>query len=256
MIHGEVVVNCTCEQRGSSGSLTSCVGKGPGDVPNIITYHLDDSKTGSGIYIRKDKDMTYNNVTSNVETGVRSQQGHVAVNDKSSNRDIPPYSNAKFNKNMEINEKDYNKLNSIQDDIKVNANSMTNIRKGDNFSPVLGGENVINNHKSVLDTDNNVYKANGGSDISNKENIKILGFNAVQSSEKKMGVDAVPNLELKPIPIYRDNGFSEGSEKYRPDYERDSMSDPWNMETWTTALQTCLSLNKKKSLNTDFFKHK
>jgi hypothetical protein len=23
------------------------------------------------------------------------------------------------------------------------------------------------------------------------------------------------------------------------------MSYPWNMETWTTALQTCLSLNKK-----------
>jgi hypothetical protein len=45
--------------------------------------------------------------------------------------------------NMEINEKDYDKLNSIQDDIKVNVNSMTNIRKGDNFSPVLGGENVI-----------------------------------------------------------------------------------------------------------------
>jgi hypothetical protein len=44
---------------------------------------------------------------------------------------------------MEINEKDYDKLNSIQDDIKVNVNSMTNIRKGDNFSPVLGGENVI-----------------------------------------------------------------------------------------------------------------
>ena len=43
---------------------------------------------------------------------------------------------------MEINEKDYNKLNSIQDDIKVNVNSMTNIRKGDNSSPVLGGENV------------------------------------------------------------------------------------------------------------------
>jgi hypothetical protein len=38
-----------------------------------------------------------------------------------------------FNKNMEINEKDYNKLNSIQDDIKVNVNSMTNIRKGDNI---------------------------------------------------------------------------------------------------------------------------
>lgn len=92
MIHGEFVVNCTCEQRGMSGSLTSCVGKGPGDVPNIITYHLDDSKTGSGIYIRKDKDMTYNNVTSSVETGVRSQQGHVAVNDKSSNRDVLPYS--------------------------------------------------------------------------------------------------------------------------------------------------------------------
>jgi hypothetical protein len=47
-----------------------------------------------------------------------------------------------FNKNMEIIEKDYNKLNSIQDDIKVNVNSMTNIRKGDNSSPVLGGENV------------------------------------------------------------------------------------------------------------------
>jgi hypothetical protein len=28
-----------------------------------------------------------------------------------------------------------------------------------------------------------------------------------------MGVDAVPNLELKPIPIYRDNGFSEGPKK-------------------------------------------
>jgi hypothetical protein len=74
-----------------------------------------------------------------------------------------------------------------------------------------------NNHKSVLDTDNNVYKINGGSDISNIENIKILGFNAVQSSEKKMGVDAVPNLELKQIPIYRDNGFSEGPKKKRPD---------------------------------------
>ena len=68
-----------------------------------------------------------------------------------------------------------------------------------------------------------------------------------------MGVDAVPNLELKPIPIYRDNGFSEGPEKNRPDYERASMSYPWNMETWTTALQTCLSLNQKNSLNTDFF---
>lgn len=149
VIHGEVVVNCTCEQRGTSGSLTACVGKGPGDVPNIITYHLDDSKTGNEIYIRKDKDMTYNNTTSSVETGVRSQQGHVSVNDESSNRDILPYSNTKFNKNMEINEENYNKLNNIQDDIKINANSMMNIRKGDNSSPILGGENVINNHKSV-----------------------------------------------------------------------------------------------------------
>ena len=41
-----------------------------------------------------------------------------------------------------------------------------------------------------------------------------------------MGVDAVPNLELKPIPINRDNGFSEGLEKNRPDYERNSMSYP------------------------------
>jgi hypothetical protein len=53
-----------------------------------------------------------------------------------------------------------------------------------------------------------------------------LGFNVVQSSEKKMGVDAVPNLKLKPIPINRDNGFSEGPEKNRPDYERASMSYP------------------------------
>lgn len=52
-----------------------------------------------------------------------------------------------------------------------------------------------------------------------------------------MAVDAAPNLELnlKPIPIYRDYGFSEGPEKNRPDYESD-MSDPW-----TTALQTFLS---------------
>lgn len=230
VIHGEVVVNCTCEQRGASGSLTSCVGKGHGDVPNIITYHLDDSKTGSEMYIRKDKDMTYNNITSSVETGVRIQQGHASVNDESSSRNIPPYSNTRFNKNMKINEENYNKLNSIQDDIKVNANSMTNIRKGDNLSPILEGENIINNHKSVLDTDNNVYDVNAGSDTSNKENMNILGFNTVPSSEKKMdnvlSLYAVPNLELKPIPIYRNNGFSEGTETNRPDSVRDSMSGP------------------------------
>jgi hypothetical protein len=59
--------------------------------PSLFTSTIYNNFTVN--HFRKDKDMTYNNVTSSVETGVRSQQGYVAVNNNSSNRDILPYSN-------------------------------------------------------------------------------------------------------------------------------------------------------------------